>query len=588
MSDEVQTMTGGELIARMLEAEGVEVVFGIIDGTYLQLTVALRDRGIRLITPRHESTAVHMAGAYARITGKLGVCIASNGPGVANALPGVAVENGEGNRVLLITSCRRHGIVRPDRGGAYQYFDQVAVTRPMSKWSGGVASADRIAELMRRGLRRSFQGRPGVVHVDVPEDVVNGPMEVTPAMLQAPSQYRRTSPIAAARDQVKQAADLLCESGKAMIHAGSGIGQADASELLLEVAAMLQAPITTSWAGRGAIPETSELAVPMIHIELNNRVRNEADVVLSLGTRFGETDWWGKAPYWREPQDQRHVQVDIDEEILGLNKPADVPVLADAGCFLQALRDELASRDLSALRGRQGQWLAGIVEERRAAEAELAKALESQDAPLHSAHVAVACQRAFGDEALVVVDGGTTAVWANYYHEVRRAHGLLSTFKFGMLGAGLGQALGARVALPDRPVYCIIGDGAMGFHPQELETAVRNDLPVTFVVLCDKQWGMVKLTQQITLAPEETLLRKPIGPEATINADLGEIRFDELARSMGAHGERVAKPQDLEPALQRCMESGRAAVVHVDVDPQEHLFAPGLVHFKAMHQEPGE
>ncbi|MCP4274038.1 MAG: thiamine pyrophosphate-binding protein, partial [Gammaproteobacteria bacterium] len=127
---------GGELLVRMLKEEGVEVIFGIIDGTYFGFYSNLEKHGIRLITPRHETSAAHMAGAYARVTGKLGVCIASNGPGVANVLPGVAVENGEGNRVLLITSCRRDPIVYPDRGGAYQCFNQDGVIKPMSKWSG--------------------------------------------------------------------------------------------------------------------------------------------------------------------------------------------------------------------------------------------------------------------------------------------------------------------------------------------------------------------------------------------------------------------------------------------------------------------
>ena len=127
-------ITGGERVARMLADEGVEVVFGIIDGTYFGLLAGLRNNGIRLITPRHETTAMHMAGAYARLTGRLGVAIASAGPGVANALPGVAGENGEGNRVLLLTSWRRHQIVAPDRGGTYQYFDQPGVIKPMAKW----------------------------------------------------------------------------------------------------------------------------------------------------------------------------------------------------------------------------------------------------------------------------------------------------------------------------------------------------------------------------------------------------------------------------------------------------------------------
>ena len=182
-------MVGGEALARMLAAEGVEVVFGIVDGTYMGFFGSFEKHGIRLVSPRHETSAAHMAGAYARLTGKLGVCMASNGPGVANILPGVAVENGEGNRVLLITSCRRTPIAYPDRGGTYQYFNQTGVTRAMTKWSGAVPSFDRLPEFFRRAARISWSGRPGVVHLDVPETVMNGIFEGDGIDLRSP---RRT------------------------------------------------------------------------------------------------------------------------------------------------------------------------------------------------------------------------------------------------------------------------------------------------------------------------------------------------------------------------------------------------------------
>ncbi|MCA9607894.1 MAG: thiamine pyrophosphate-binding protein, partial [Myxococcales bacterium] len=287
-----ETLSGGAVLARMLAAEGVDTVFGIIDGTYFGLYSSFEANGIRLVTPRHETSAVHMAGAYARATGKLGVCIASNGPGVANALPGVAVEQGEGNRVLLITSSRRTGITHPDRGGTYQQFDHVAVTRPMCKWAESARAHDRIAELAREAFRKSWAGRPGVVHLDVPEDLMNG-KGPAPAFHE-PGAYRRATPLAVDDDLVTRAADLLVEGSHPLVHAGSGVLHAGASAELERVAEILRAPVTTSWAARGAIREDSELAVPMVHVELNNTVRNEADVVLLIGTRVGETDWWGK------------------------------------------------------------------------------------------------------------------------------------------------------------------------------------------------------------------------------------------------------------------------------------------------------
>ncbi len=577
--------SGGEVLARMLQAEGVEKVFGIIDGTYFGFYASLHKLGIEIVTPRHETCAAHMAGAYARLTGKLGVCMASNGPGVANILPGLAVENAEGNRVLAITSCRRPQIVYPDRGGTYQSFDQVGAISHLAKWSKAVVSFDRVAELGRTALRHCYEGRPGVVHLDVPETIMNGKVKAEVATWQ-PHQYRRVDPLLPSPAQVEHAAELLAAAELPIIHAGSGIIHAGAYDELRRVAELLHAPVTTSWAARGVLPETSDLAIPMPFIPLNNEVRNDADVVLAIGTRLGETDWWGKAPYWRRPSEQKMIQVDIDGHNLGANKPAALAVLADAKAFLAALALALESRqggmNLDARRRKVAKYREKAREERR----KLDEKLQDLAVPMNPAHVAHTCEQVFPQESVLVADGGNAAVWAMMFTTSRVPNTILSTFKMGMLGAGVAQATGAAVARPEHPVCCIIGDGAMGFHPQEVETAVRNGLRVIYVVLCDKQWGMVKMNQQFMLKPIKTLIRKSLGPDETIKADLGEIRFDKLAESMGAHGERVADPRELRAALERALASGGPAVVHVDVDPVKHMWAPGLMHFKDMHQEP--
>jgi len=577
--------SGGEVLARMLQAEGVEKVFGIIDGTYFGFYSNLHKLGIEIVTPRHETCAAHMAGAYARLTGKLGVCMASNGPGVANLLPGLAVENAEGNRVLAITSCRRPQIVYPDRGGTYQSFDQVGSISHLAKWSHAVVSFDRVAELARTALRYCYDGRPGVVHLDVPETIMNGKVKAEVSPWQ-PHQYRRVDRMVPAPGQVERAAEMLAAAELPMIHAGSGVIHADAYDELRRVAELLHAPVTTSWAGRGVLTETSELAIPMPFIPINNEVRNDADLVLTVGSRLGETDWWGKAPYWRHPSEQQMIQVDIDAHILGANKPAALTVQADAKLFLAALAQQLEGRtahmNLDARRRKVAKYREKIAAER----AKLDEKLADLSVPMNPAHVAHVCQQVFPEGTVLVADGGNAAVWTMMFHQARVPNTILSTFKFGMLGAGVAQATGAAVARPGTPVCCIIGDGAMGFHPQEVETAVRNGLQVVFLVLCDKQWGMVKMNQQFALKPIKTLIKKSLGPDETIKADLGEIRFDDLARAMGAHGERVADPSGLKGAIERSLASGGPAVIHVDVDPVKHMWAPGLMHFKDMHQEP--
>lgn len=564
----------------MLAVEGVDRVFGIPDGTYQGLISGLDASGIKLVTPRHETTNLHMAGAFARLTGRLGVAIASNGPGVANALPGVAVEQAEGNRVLLITSSRRSGITYPDRGGTYQYFDQVAVIGPMSKWSATAPTADRVPELLRTALRQSYSGRPGVVHIDIPESVFNNKMADPPSS--EPSKYRRTTPLVPQTGDVENAANLLRKARLPLIHAGGGVIHALAFDQLLRVAKRLHAPVTTSWSGSGAIAHTSPLAWPISAIEANNQVRNEADVVLALGVRFGETDWWGKAPNWNSSQQVIHV--DVDPDAIGRNKPADLQVVADAASFLDALSGALpGDADASDSRVAAVDRLVAAREESRS---KLSKHLEDFSVPMNTAHVPTVARRVFDDDSILVADGGNTAVWTAFFWEVRTPGTTLGTPHFGHLGAGVGQALGAAEAFPDRQVCCIIGDGAFGMHPQEIETAVRNGYKIVFLVVSDRQWGMVKMSQSVARKPIKMMVRKSLDPDETTGTDLNEIGYDVMARSMGAHGERVADPVELEGALRRSLAAERTAVIHVDVDATKHLWAPGLLHFKKMHEEP--
>ena len=574
--------TGGAVIAAMLAAEGVDRVFGLPDGSYMGLIDGLDANGIRLITPRHESSGLHMAAAYARLTGKIGVAIASNGPGVANALPGVAVENAEGNRVLFITSSRRSGITYPDRGGTYQYFDHVGTIGPMAKWSASAATAGRVPELLRTALRKTFSGRPGVVHFDAPESVINTKAQ-QPAV-RSPSTYRRVASIAPDPILVEKAADMLAAAEVPIIHAGGGVIHAQAFESLATAAELLHAPVTTSWSGSGSIAHTNPLVWPISSIDGNNEVRNRADLVLVLGSRLGETDWWGKAPNWSTTQ--KVIQVDIDEASLGLNKPVDLAIVGDVGLFLDALISELDSR---AKPNADRKAAVKLLQDSRDQKAKKLKEkhLSDRSAPMGTAHVPTIAREIFNDDTIFIADGGNTAVWGAFFWQAREPGITLGTPHFGHLGAGVGQALGAAEAFPDRQVCCIIGDGAFGMHPQEIETAVRNGYKVVYLGISDRQWGMVKMSQSVARRPVKMMVKKQLDADETTGTDLGEIAYDQLARAMGAHGERVSDPAQLPAAIERSLASGRCAVIHVDVDPQKNLWAPGLLHFKKMHQEPG-
>jgi acetolactate synthase-1/2/3 large subunit len=385
---------------------------------------------------------------------------------------------------------------------------------------------------------------------------------------------------------VRAAAERLVAAERPLIHVGSGVVHAGAGPRVEALAGALAAPVTASWGGRpaldGRLPNTIPLLPPLI-----DEIRGEADVVLALGTRFGETDWWGKPRYWGPAERQDVIQVDCDEEILGLNKPVRQAVLADVGRFSDALLAELERHDLAPRLAGRRERLDAWAEQKGGVQTFLrSMAGDPERAPMHPAHVPIACREFFDDDAILVIDGGNTAVWTNLLHENRAPGAVVSTFKFGMLGAGVGQALGAQVAHPDRRVYAIVGDGAFGMHPQEVETAVRHELPVIFLVLADRQWGMVKMSQSMVLDAEKMTRERVLPAGVNLNTDLGEVAWDELARSMGAHGERVSRAADLPGALERAAGSGTAAVIHVDVDPVDHLWSPGLDVFKAMHLEP--
>ena len=560
-----ETIKGGGIVSRILAAEGIDTVFGIIDGSYFGLYSTLKPNGIRLITPRHESNGVHMAGAYARVTGKLGVCIASNGPGVANVLSGVALENAEGNRILLITSTRREGISYPDRGGTFQYFPQVDATRPITKWSCNVTSHTRIAEIVQTALRKSQMGRPGVVHIDIPENIMSTNYDLNPTWFRPPSGYQTPDPMLVVPQQVEKAAHMLAGAKLPMVHAGGGVVHARAFQELQELAILLCAPLTTSWGARSVIDERLEEAIPMIYRDVVTQAHNDADVVLALGSRLGETDGWGSPPHWAPAALQKLIQVDLDPETLGANRATDLAVQADVKGFLTELIDTLHKiKDFNDLDGRRKK-IKAYQKACAATRKKLDKQLDDKNAPLNPARVPGICQEIFDDDAIMIIDGGRTTVWSHYFHEVRVPNTILDASEMGYVGSGSPHAIGAKAAFPDRQVYAIMGDGAMCLNQREIETSIRTNLPVIFIVLNDNTLDPLKPDpfSLLNLQKEATEPQKP-------DQYKWNTRFDLIARAMGASGERVSDPAGLKSAIKRAIDSGICTIIHVDVDPAKH------------------
>jgi acetolactate synthase-1/2/3 large subunit len=562
-------ITGGELLLKCLKAEGVSVMFGVLDGSFNPFLDKLDQYGMRFVCARHEAAAAHMAEAWARVRGEPGVCIGGIGPGAANMVSGIVTAYAEGSPVIALSGQRRRNIIYPDRGGAFQNVELLRLYEPVTKWRAGLRDWRRLPELLRQAYRVATSGRPGPVYLEIPEDLMRGSGEAESAAVWSPARYRAGRPGAGDPAAIAQAADMLAEAERPLLHAGMGVVWADAAGEFLALADHLAASITTTLGARGAVPEDHPRYVHLLNRETLEAVRAEADVALAVGARFGELDGWGRPPAWGDPAQQHVIHVDADPIAIGLNRPVDLGILGDARATLTAL--------LEAVQARTGprQEHAGFARYReltRAWQAQLENALQTTGGgAINPGQVVKQVRDFFSRDGVLVMDGGCTSLWAASFHPIYTPRSYLYTAKFGHLGTGLPYAIGAKMAAPERPVYLITGDGALGFNMQELETARRHDVQITVVVICDQGWGMERPSQMMAGMRDMV--------ETEIYAD---TRYDRIAEAMGCHGELVEEPDQLRPALERAVESGQPALIQAMVHPDANLAPPGLLVFGSM------
>jgi acetolactate synthase I/II/III large subunit len=561
-------MTGGELLLRCLQEEGISVLFGVLDGSFNPFLAKLDDYGMRFVNPRHEAAAAHMAEGYARIRGGPAVVLGGIGPGSANMVSGVTTAFAEGSPLIAITSQRRRNIIYPDRGGSFQNIDLLGLYRPVTKWNAGVRDWRRLPELVRRAFREATVGRPGPVQLEIPEDVMRGTGDPGVVDIWPPSRYRAGRPWAGDRQAIERAGDMLAAAERPLLHAGAGVSWGAAWDEFLALAEHLGAAMTASLSARGVVPEDHPRYFHPLNRDALEAARSEADVVLVVGSRVGELEGWGRPPAWGQPGTQQVIQIDVDGTAIGLNLPVDLGIVADAKPALEAL--------LAAVKDRTGPRAPHDDFERyrkmtEAWQEQMAVSLYADEGQVNPGRAVQAVRGFFPRNAITVMDGGNTSLWMASFNPIFMPRSYLYTAKFGHLGTGLPYALGAKLAAPERPVYLVSGDGAIGFNIQELETARRYDLPVTIVVMCDQGWGMERSSQAFA----------QIG--GLVECDFyGETRYDRVAEAFGCHGERVDDLDQLRPALERAQGSGKPALIQVMVDPMDNLAPPGLLVFGSM------
>lgn len=559
-------MTGGELLLRSLHAEGVKQVWAIPDGTYMIFLEALErlepELGVELLVPAHEAAAAHAADAMTRVTGAPAVVMACAGPGAANLISGVLCAQDEGSPLIAITTTRRSDIAYPHLGGM-QVLDQMAYYKPAVKWSAQVNHWKRIPDIVRHAFRAAMAGRPGPVHIEIPEDLLVQRDDAPDSLVWAEAQHGWAARPSADAHLVRKAAQLLAGAKTPMIHCGGGTQRSGAGDEVRALAEYLGMPVTTGAGSRGIVPDGHPLVAQPVS-PASAMVKQMADVVLAVGTRFGELDFWGRPPLWGDPSKQATIQVDADSRNIGLNRRVDVGLVGDAKAVLAQILE--AVRELTPARPQYAGRDAVEAADRKWRDEMDARVADMERRPMVPGQVFTVVSDFFPPDAVAAIDGGNTCVWAAHYLKVRYERSMLWTSNAGHLGTGLPFAIGAKLAAPERTVYCVTGDSAFRFNMQELSTAVRYGLPIVTVVAVDGAYGMEKSAQARVWGREA----------AWFGSEHAPARYDQVAVAMGCHGEYVDRAADLAPALQRAVESKRPAVIHAAVDPVENTNPPGL------------
>ncbi len=570
MHEPTSTITVGELLVRCLRLEGVDFMCGIVDGAHIPFVRHTAAYGIRYVNTRHEEAATHIAEAYTRLAHRPAVVIGNPGPGGANALAGLTSAHAEGHPVVAIVCTRRAAVNSPDHGGAWQSTDLVEMARPITKFAALVSRADRVPDLVRAAFRAATVGRPGPALLAIPDELLNAPVDPSTLRL-TPAERNRVIDLGAGDpDLVAAAADRLAAAERPFLFAGKGVLWSGAADAFVELGDHLGAAMSTTLGARGAVPEDHPRYFHIADGATLRAVRGDADVVLVVGARLGEYDGWGMPPAWGDPEAQHTIQVDADPMSIGLNRPVDLAIVADARRALEALTAAVRARRGPRAELADAARYAAIHDETVANAAPLV--LAEPSVGVNPGQMVATLRATFPRDAVVVADGGNTTLWTVALNPVYQPDSFLYSVKMGYLGTGLPFAIGAKLAAPERIVYLISGDGAFGFNAMELETARRVGAPVISIVAVDDGWGMERTAHRFQGVADT---------EANGTELSAGVRYDELARALGCHGEYVDTLGDLVPAVERSLAAAVPAVIHVCIDPEINANPIGYEQFRA-------
>ena len=536
-------INGGEAVYRVLKANGIDTVFGLLGGSMLELFDAMYlGGGIAYVGARDERAAGHMADAWARTTGKPGVVLgAQAGPGVVNIVTAVAEAHLAYSPLVVIAGA----ITRTDQAkDTFQEVDQVALFAPICKRSVMVTHPSRLAPMLEDAIRLASSGRRGPVVLHVPRDLFAAEVSAID-----PKPVNIAHPGPAAPADVAAITALLSSARRPVIFAGGGFKWGRGRAALSALAETLEVPVVAStghadvmrhghaWFAGQAGPRGNRVA---------SRLTREADVMVVLGARLGFNSTFHSNDY--VGADTRIAHVDIDGSAVGRYFPAEIAAQGDARLTAEALVSAAARPDCDPWRAAFRDDMAGLVAQ-RAEEAQIATL------PMHPRRALAEIREVLPQNAIVTLDTGNTCLQA----ADRLAHyqplSLITPLDFGLVGFGLAAAIGAKAAAPDRPVVAIMGDGAIGYTMIEIQTAISHELPIVIVVLDNEAWGAEKAYQQEFYGGR------------LLGAEIRSPRFDKFAELCGGRGIWVDGPGGMGPALSEAIASGETTVIQARIDP---------------------
>jgi acetolactate synthase-1/2/3 large subunit len=542
-------LTGAQILMKSLEDEGVETIFGIPGGTVIPLYDAIYDSPIKHVLVRHEQAAAHAADGFSRAGDKVGVCVATSGPGATNLVTGIATAHMDSSPMLAITGQVATSSIGTD---AFQEAHILGITLPVVKHSMQLRNAEEIPQTIRDALYIASTGRPGPVVVDFPVDVQKAKGGYMRPSGSGYPGYSAELPEDLSR--LEEAARLIRDANRPVVIAGNGVNISRAFEQLKNFSEKLDLPVATTLLGKGAISSGHPNSIGVVGMHGNaavNRALDKADAVIVVGARLSDRST-GKQAAFASGASVIHIDLDVAE--IHKNIDASVWLIGDASKVLDILTGEAGGHDSPARRA----WL----DEVRKMESEEPLRREAENGNIYPWQAIDALDDVVKGEAVVLTEVGQHQMWASLYHKARQPRRFLTSGGLGAMGFGIPASIGAHFARPDLPIVCLAGDGSAMMNIQELDTYARYNLPVKVMILDNNCLGMVRQWQQLFYNERFSNTIYSRQPD-----------FVKIAHGMGVEALKVEAPEKLRGAIEHAINTPGPVLLHIPI-PQSHNVFP--------------